>query len=69
MNRSKAMISAFDVAANYIAFKDRTENEVYNKLKEKGYCSQEIDDAIQKLLEYGYVNDERYALSYIRSNI
>lgn len=69
MNNSKALTSAFDVAANYIAFKDRTEKEVYNKLKEKGYCSQEIDDAIQKLLEYGYINDERYALSYIKSNI
>jgi len=69
MNKSKANINAFDKAAYYITYRDRTKKEVYDKLKEKGYSSHDIDDAIFKLIEYGYVDDERYALSYIRSNI
>lgn len=69
MKKSRALGCAFDAAAYYITFKDRTCKEVYDKLSEKGYCSQEIDETMQKLLEYGYVNDENYALSYIKSNI
>lgn len=69
MNKSKVTYSAFDTAAYYLTYKDRTEKEVYDKLKEKGYSSQDIDESICKLKMYGYLNDENYALSYIKSNI
>ena len=38
-------------------------------MKEKGYSSQDIEESIDKLKEYGYLNDENYTLSYIKSNI
>ncbi len=69
MNKSGANVSAFDVALNYITFKDRTEKEVYTKLKEKGYSDLDVNDTICKLREYGYINEENYALSYIKSHI
>ena len=69
MKKSKVTYSAFDTAAYYITFKDRTEKEVKDKLKEKGYSSQDIEESIDKLKEYGYLNDENYTLSYIKSNI
>ncbi len=69
MNNSRAGCSAFDKAVNLLAFKDRTKKEIYDKLKEKGYSIDEIDIAVCKLCEYGYINDERYALSYIKANI
>ena len=69
MSKSKAYTSAFDVALNYITFKDRTEKEIHTKLKEKGYSNLDIDETIDKLKEYGYINEENYAFSYIKSNI
>ncbi len=61
--------SAFDAAVNCITYRDRSRKELYDKLKEKGYSSSEIDDALDKMVYYGYINDERYAFSYIKSNI
>ncbi len=69
MKKSKATYSAFDTAAYYITFKDRTEKEIKDKLKEKGYSSPDIEESIDKLKRYGYLNDENYTLSYIKSNI
>ncbi len=68
MKKSKVTYSAFDTAAYYLTFKDRTEKEIKDKLKEKGYSSQDIDESIARLKEYGYLNDENYTLSYIKSN-
>lgn len=69
MSKSRAKYSAFDTAVYYITFKDRTIKELSDKLKEKGYSSHEIGESIGKLLEYGYINDENYAFSYIKDNI
>lgn len=68
MDDSKARCSAFDRAVNLLAFKDRTVKELKDKLKDKGYNSEEIEEAVEKLSYYGYLNDENYALSYIREN-
>ena len=68
MYESKARYSAFDTAVYYITFKDRTVKELRDKLIDKGYSHAEVDDSINLLLEYGYLNDANYALSYIRSN-
>lgn len=69
MNNSKVRYSAFDTALYYITFKDRTKKEISTKLKEKGYSDLDIEEAILKLKEYGYINEENYAFSYIKSNI
>lgn len=69
MNNSKVRYSAFDTALYYITFKDRTLKEIYSKLKDKGYSDLEIEEAIVKLKEYGYINEENYAFSYIKSNL
>ena len=68
-NCSKASYSAFDTAIYYLTFKDRCEKELISKLKEKGYSDFEIDETVEKLVRYGYLNDERYALSYIKSHM
>lgn len=61
--------TAFDTAIYYISLKDRTTKEIYNKLEDKGYGEHEINTAIEKLLYYRYLDDKKYALSYIKSNI
>lgn len=69
MNNSKACYSAFDTAVYLLTFKNRTTKEIADKLKSKGYSDCEIDKAMDKLLEYNFVNDESYTLSYIKSNM
>ena len=59
-------MDAFDKAASYLALKPRTEAEIRNYLKNKEYSPSEIDDGIEKLREYGYLNDVEYSCSYIR---
>ncbi len=69
MDNSKARYSAFDTAVYLLTFKNRTSKELTDKLKSKGYSDFEIDKAMDKLLEYNFVNDESYTLSYIKSNM
>ena len=55
------MISIRDYALYLIEFKDRTEKELRYKFKEKGYEENDIEDEIEFLKNYGYINDRRYA--------
>ncbi len=55
------MISIRDYALRLIEFRDRTEKELRDKLKEKGYEENSIEDEIEFLKNYGYINDKRFA--------
>jgi len=55
------MISIRDYALYLIEFKDRTEKEIRDKFKEKGYEENCIEDEIEFLKSYGYIDDKRYA--------
>lgn len=55
------MISLRDYALRLIEFRDRTEKEIRDKLFDKGYDENQIDDEIEFLKNYGYINDSRYA--------
>ena len=55
------MISIRDYALYLIEFKDRTEKELRDKFREKGYDENDIEDEIEFLKNYGYINDRRYA--------
>ncbi|MGN0715636.1 MAG: regulatory protein RecX [Anaerovoracaceae bacterium] len=59
-------VNAFDKAAAYLAAQPRTQWEVRKYLKQKEYDPSEIDDAVEQLLEYGYLDDLEYCRSYIR---
>lgn len=58
--------NSFDKAAAYLAAQPRTQWEVRKYLKQKEYDTSEIDDAVEQLLEYGYLDDLEYCRSYIR---
>ncbi|MBQ8807853.1 MAG: regulatory protein RecX [Clostridia bacterium] len=55
------MISSRDYALKLIEFRDRTEKEIRDKLLQKGYDTNETEDEIEFLKNYGYINDMRYA--------
>ena len=50
-----------------ISLKDRTKQEVRLKLEEKYWNKSAVLHAIEKLEEFGYLNDLNYAVSYIES--
>ena len=55
------MTNSKDYSLKLIAIKDRTEKEIRTKLKEKNYDELQIEEAVEFLVSYGYINDSRYA--------
>ena len=55
------MINSRDYCLKLITIKDRTEKEIRTKLKEKNFDENTIEEEIEFLSNYGYINDNRYA--------
>ena len=55
-------------AMRLLELRDRTEKELRDKLKEKGFNEEETDAAIGYVSSYGYLNDEKYTENYIFFN-
>lgn len=60
-------LAAFSRALSYIEKGLRTEKQLRDYLREKGYLEESVDEAIGKLSEYGYIDDRLFAESYIRT--
>ncbi len=56
-----------ECALALLEFRDRTERELRQKLKEREYGPEEIEETVLFLKEYRYLDDEAYAGRYIRS--
>lgn len=52
---------AFIAGLRLLSYRDHSAKELVNKLVQKGHKREYSDNAVEKLKEYGYVNDERYA--------
>ncbi len=59
--------SCFDVALNYISKSLKTKKEVVDKLLKKGYCEEIISITLEKLSNYGYVDDTEYAKRFFET--
>lgn len=59
--------SCFDSALNFISVSQKTKKQIKDKLIQKGYLEEIVLKAIDKLIEYGYVNDSDYAEKYVNS--
>jgi regulatory protein len=60
---------AFQSAVNYLSYRMRSESEIVAYLTEKEWEEAVIDEAMHKLREYKYVNDEEYAKAYVRTQM
>lgn len=56
-----------ECALALLEFRDRTERELRQKLKEREYSAEEINETVLFLKKYRYLDDEAYADRYIRS--
>jgi len=61
----KERITAFERATRYLGIRKRTVVEVRKYLVSKGYSLAETKEAVDKLLEYGYLNDGEFAEQYV----
>lgn len=52
---------AFIAGLRFLSYRDHSAKELINKLVQKGHKREYSENAVEKLKEYGYVNDERYA--------
>ncbi len=52
---------AFIAGLRVLSYSDHSEREMISKLCQKGHKKEYAVLAVEKLCEYGYVNDERYA--------
>jgi regulatory protein len=60
---------AYNYALNLLSIKDYTISEIERKLLQKSFSESTIKHVINKLKEYGFVNDERYAIKYINNSL
>ncbi|KMT23047.1 regulatory protein RecX [Clostridium cylindrosporum] len=60
---------AFNKALDIISLRDNTSFEIKSKLSIKGYDSEVIEKVLQKLLDYNFINDEKYANNYLANAI
>ena len=63
------MTNPRDYALYLIEFRDRTEKELREKLVGKGYDEEQIEDTLEFLKSYGYIDDKRYASHFIHDAI
>ena len=61
----KEKITAFERATRYLGVRRRTVFEMRQYLVSKGYSLVEVKEAVDKLLEYGYLNDGEFAEQYV----
>ena len=59
---------AFNKASDYLASRLHSKKELKTKLLKKGFCIEAIDKAINKLEEYGYIDDQNFAKLFIEAN-
>ena len=57
-------LTALDKALKHISVSMKTEKEIRAFLKKKGYLEDVSNYVLEKMKDYGYVDDETYAASY-----
>ncbi len=60
---------AINQALNFLSYRQRSEKEVRDKLKDKDYEINYIDKAISYCKEHNYINDREFAISFIKDKI
>jgi len=61
-------LTCFNKALSYISSRLKTEKQMRDYLKKNNYCNSAIELAIEKLKNYGYLNDEYYAKTFSEIN-
>lgn len=69
MPKSNEKLPAQEAALRYLEYRARTVKEVEEQLRMKEYTDEEIASCIERLEQLHYLDDEEYALSYLRHGL
>jgi regulatory protein len=70
LNPEKLRQKVFDRAVNLLTYKPRSINELRERLLEKDWAKEEtVDEVIEKLKFYGYLNDETFAKNFTSAKL
>ncbi|WP_352400617.1 RecX family transcriptional regulator [Anaerotignum sp.] len=69
IQKSLIYVQAQDVALHFIGYKMRTEKEVRQKLEEKEFAEEVVEEVINFLCKYKYTDDREYAKRYIKERL
>ncbi|MEK9155913.1 MAG: regulatory protein RecX [Patescibacteria group bacterium] len=58
-----------DYAFSLLELRDRSTGEIRRKMQQKGYLEVEINAAVERLSELDFLNDRRFAESYLRAQL
>ena len=67
IQREGELQKAYDYSLNYITKSVKTEKQIANKLRLKGYLEEIISEVVLKLKSYNFINDDDYAKRYINT--
>lgn len=59
--------TALAVGVDLLSRREHSQTELRQKMASKGFDSEEIDSAIERLIELGYQDDQRFCEAFIRA--
>ncbi len=62
-------LNAFDSGCRYLTYRPHTEKELKDKLSKKGFATNDISNAVKRLKDLGYINDEDVAMRWVQSKV
>lgn len=65
--KPKPSQAPFNKALKYISYKNRSLKEVYDYLVKNNYSDEKIKEAIEKLIEYKFIDDEKFSEIFVRN--
>lgn len=65
----KAENEAKNAALRFLSFRRRTEKEIKDKLRKKGFDEKSIGRTIDKLKEYDLINDSEFATAWVKERL
>ncbi len=65
----KAENEAKNIALKFLSFRRRTEKEIRDKLKSKGFDEKSIKSTIDKLKGYDLINDSEFATAWVKERL
>lgn len=60
---------AVDAALQFLGYRPRSEYEVRQRLRRKGFPEPAIEHAVQQLLDWGYLNDRQFAEFWLSNRL
>ncbi|MCY4234226.1 MAG: RecX family transcriptional regulator [Bacteroidetes bacterium] len=54
-------------ALRYLSYSSRTEFQIHERLRKKGFSTSEITPVIEELIDLGYIDDRSYAIEYAQA--